>query len=331
MRNANVALQIDLHRHLDGNIRVSSILELAQLHQIKLPATSEKSLSNIVHIKDKTSDLMAFLQKLDYGVSVLADLDACKRIAFENVQDAIEEGLHHVELRFSPYYMARAFNLPLEGVVEAVVDGVKVANKQYNYNAKLIGILSRTFGTQACMQELNSLLAFKEGIVAVDLAGNEHAFPASLFVEHFEKVKAAGLKITVHAGEAAEENSIWDAIHLLHADRIGHGIAAYKSPRLMAYLAEHNIGLENCLLSNYQTGTWTNIASHPIKQFLDAGISVSLNTDDPGVSNNTLESEYELAKHVVGLSDVELNTLRQNSLQQAFLSRKEKDAVLASL
>lgn len=330
MQGSNIPLQIDLHRHLDGNIRVSSILELAQLHHIVLPANTEDTLNKIVYIQDKTSDLLSFLQKLDLGVSVLADLDACKRIAFENVQDACSEGLHHVELRFSPYYMSRAFNLPLQGVVEAVVDGVKTANREYAYSAKLIGILSRTYGVNACMQELDSLLAVPDGIVAVDLAGDEGAFPAAWFVDHFAKVKLAGLHVTVHAGEAADEHSIWDAIKLLHADRIGHGIAAHKDPQLMEYLAKHNIGLENCLLSNYQTGTWTDIASHPVKQFLAAGIPACLNTDDPGVSNNTLESEYELAKNVLGLSEQELNTLRFNSLQQAFLSQKEKDAILAS-
>lgn len=115
---------IDLHRHLDGNVRINSIIALARKHQLELPSYEPASLSKLIHIQDKTSDLLAFLKKLDTGVSVLGSVDDCRQIAFENVQDAISEGLHHVELRFSPSYMAQAFQLPLQGVVEAVVDGV---------------------------------------------------------------------------------------------------------------------------------------------------------------------------------------------------------------
>ena len=325
------APMIDLHRHLDGNIRVSSIIELAHLHNVKLPSTDLSNLSDIVHIKDKTTDLLAFLQKLDMGVSVLGNLQACKQIAYENVEDAVKEGLHHVELRFSPYYMSQAFNLPLQGVVEAVIEGVQTANKYFNFNATVIGILSRTFGLDQCMQELNALLACSKDLVAIDLAGDENGFPAKLFTKHFDKVKDSGLKVTIHAGEAAGPSSIWDAINLLHADRIGHGVSAYQDNKLMDFMAQNNIGIESCLLSNYQTGTWTDIAKHPVHRFLDNGIAVCLNTDDPGVSNNTLSSEYDLAKNVLALDAASISQLKNNALLQAFLPINKKDAIKASL
>ena len=325
------APMVDIHRHLDGNIRLSTIIDLAQANGVELPSYQVSGLAEHVYISDKTSDLLAFLQKLDMGVSVLSTLDACKRIAFENVEDAVNEGLHHVELRFSPYYMAMAFKLPLAEVVAAVVAGVEEANQTFNYHATLIGILSRTFGTDACMHELEALLQHKDKLKAVDLAGDELGFPAKLFVPHFNKVKDAGLNITIHAGEAAGPESIWDAIRLLHADRIGHAVAAHADLALMDYMATHQIGIESCLLSNYQTGTWLNMATHPVTIFLKHHIPVSINTDDPGVSNNTLKSEYQLAKNVVGLSMPQILTLQNNALQQAFLSAKEKDAILASL
>lgn len=191
-------LLIDLHRHLDGNIRVQTIIELAEQYQVTLPSNDLQTLQQHVFIQDKTSDLLSFLSKLDMGVSVLGDLDACKRIAFENVEDAISEGLAHVELRFSPNYMAQAFDLPLEAVVEAVVAGVAEANQQYQYNAKLIGILSRSYGVDSCMQELQALLQHSDDLVAIDLAGDEFGFPAQLFVKHFNKVRDAGLGVTIH-------------------------------------------------------------------------------------------------------------------------------------
>lgn len=330
MVNARPPL-IDLHRHLDGNIRVTSILSLAHKNGIQLPCSDEESLAKHIFIDDKTSDLLAFLQKLDVGVSVLAHLDDCERVAYENVLDAYTEGLDHVELRFSPYYMARTHDLPLCGVVDAVVAGVTRANKELQYSASLIGILSRTFGVKACFNELKAILSAKSGIVALDLAGDEYNFPAHLFQEHFRLAREAGLKITVHAGEAGGAQSIWDAINLLGANRIGHGVAAITDNKLMQHMAQHNIGIETCILSNYQTGTWEDIPSHPVRTFLSRGIEVCLNTDDPGISNNTLASEYALAKTLLKLNDKEIVQLKMNALSQSFLTVAQKNALELTL
>jgi adenosine deaminase len=323
---------IDLHRHLDGNIRLDTILDLAQQHSLHIPAYDKENLAKYVYIEDKTTDLLAFLQKLDIGISVIASLDDCKRIAYENVVDAVFEGLDHIELRFSPYYMAQAHGLPIDGVVEAVVAGVNSANKEHNYNAKLIGILSRTYGVNACHLELQALLGTSSPtLVGLDLAGDERNYPANLFVKHFSKARDAGLQITVHAGEADGPNSIWDAINLLGANRIGHGVAAIEDSKLVEYMAKHNIGMETCILSNYQTGTWTNISTHPVRQFLEQGVPVCLNTDDPGVSNNSLQSEYALAQHKIKLSTKQIQTMKINSLNQTFLTQAEKNAIKESL
>ena len=321
-------LLIDLHRHLDGNIRVQTIIDLAEQYQLALPSYDLKALQKIVFVQDKTSDLLSFLKKLDVGVSVLGHVDACKRIAYENVEDAITEGLAHVELRFSPYYMAQAFDLPLEAVVEAVVAGVAEANHQYQYNAKLIGILSRSYGVDSCMQELQALLPYSKDLVAIDLAGDELGFPAHLFVEHFNKVRNAGLGVTIHSGEADVPKSMWDAIHLLGATRIGHGVNAYQDPKLMQHIADNKIGIESCLLSNYQTGTWTDIQTHPIRTFLDYGIEAFLNTDDPGISNNTLTSEYHLAQSQLDLNHQQIKLMQHNALKQTFLMKSDKDKLI---
>lgn len=322
---------IDLHRHLDGNIRLKTILFLADKHGIVLPSSNETELKSHVYIQDKTSDLLAFLKKIDLGVSVLATLEDCERVAYENVEDALCEGLDHVELRFSPYYMSKAYNLPLEGVVEAVVAGVKRANQDLDFNAKLIGILSRTFGVEKCQQELLAILSAKSNIVALDLAGDEAKFPAKLFSQHFKSARDNGLQITVHAGEAAGPNSVWDAINLLGASRIGHGVAAIEDKSLLDYMAKHKIGIETCILSNYQTGTWTDVKNHPVKTFLRNDIEVCLNTDDPGVSNNTLQSEYDLGASILNLQEKDIARLKTNSLSQAFLSPAEKNAIKLKL
>lgn len=307
---------------------MSSIISLARKHGIDLPSYEPNSLARLVHIQDKTPNLLAFLDKLNMGVSVLGDAEACEQIAFENVEDAKNEGLHYVELRFSPLYMAQAFGLPLHAVVEAVISGVKRANRVFSYKANLIGILSRTYGVDACKRELEALLSFSSDLVAIDLAGDEKGFPSRLFTEHFKMVRDAGLKVTIHAGEADGPDSIWDAIKLLGANRIGHGVCAYQDSALMDYMLHHQIGIESCILSNYQTGTWTDIPKHPVQIFVEKGLLVSLNTDDPGVSDNTLASEYELARTQIKLPDDAIKTLKQNAVKQSFIDDDFKQRLL---
>ena len=319
---------VDLHRHLDGNINVSTICELAHKFAVKLPSYEPSTLARYCQINDRTSDLLSFLKKLDYGVSVLGDYEACKRVAFENVEDAYRQGLHYVELRFSPNYMAKAFSLDLDKVVEAVIEGVDKGRREFPIVVNLIGILSRSYGIKECSSELSAILNTYQQFVAVDLAGDELGFPADLFETHFEKVKAAGLKVTIHAGEADGPESIWNAIEKLGASRIGHGVAAIKDARLRSYMKSKNIGIEACLTSNYQTGTFTDIANHPIKVFLHEGLAVSLNTDDPAVSNIDIKSEYELAMSTIGFNEKEINQLKINGFNQAFMTSEQRSRVL---
>lgn len=317
----------DLHRHLDGNIRIETILDLGQKFGLKLPAYDLEALRPHVQIVEAEPSLVAFLSKLDWGVAVLGDLDACRRVAYENVQDAMNAQIDYAELRFSPYYMAMKHNLPIAGVVEAVVDGVEAGCKDFGVKANLIGIMSRTFGQDACQQELDGLLTQKNKLVAIDLAGDELGQPGDRFVSHFNQVRDAGLRVTVHAGEAAGAESMWQAINELGAVRIGHGVKAIEDLKLMEFLAKNNIGIESCLTSNIQTSTVTSFESHPIKTFLAHGVKVCLNTDDPAVEGIELPHEYEVAAPKVGLTQEQLRQIQINGLDLAFLSDTEKQAL----
>ncbi|MFM5688039.1 adenosine deaminase family protein, partial [Aeromonas caviae] len=170
-------------------------------------------------------------------------------------EDLLRAGIDYAELRFSPAYMAMAHKLHPQGVVEAIIDGVAAGSRDFGIKTNLIGIMSRTFGTEQCNQELAACLAHRDKLVAIDLAGDELGFPGTLFTDHFRKVRDAGMRVTVHAGEAAGPESMWQAIRELGAERIGHGVKAIQDPALMAYLAEHRIGIESCLTSNVQTTT----------------------------------------------------------------------------
>ena len=326
----NTVPLVDLHRHLDGNVRVETIWDLGHQHGITLPANSIETLAPFVQIQGKENDLVGFLSKLDWMVKVLADLDAVKRVAYENVADAAQTGLDYAELRFSPYYMAMTHKLPIEGVVEAVADGVQAGLKDHNVKINLIGIMSRSFGVEACHQELNALLAHKDKLVGMDLAGDELGFPGELFNDHFIKVRDAVLGITVHAGEADGAKSMWQAIHELGATRIGHGVNAVRDNELMAYLVEHRIGIESCPTSNLHTSTVESYQEHPIKHFLDKDVLINLNTDDPGVSNINIGHEYEVAHSEIGLTKQQLKQLQINGVEMAFLSDSERKTLYQS-
>lgn len=324
MIDANLPL-IDLHRHLDGNVRLTTIIDLARQHNVDIPGYSIETLKPHVQVCGVEPNLIAWLNKLHWMIAVLADYEACKRIARENVEDAANEGIDYVELRFSPYFMAGPHKLDPRRVTEAVIEGIEEARCSGKIKVNLIGILSRTFGPKACEQELEALLEFKDALVAIDLAGDELAWPAKEFKKHFTLVRNAGLAVTVHAGEAGNVQSVWDAIRVLGANRIGHGIRATDDPRLMEYLLENRIGLEMNITSNVQTNSVPSFKEHPIREFLNQGLLATINTDDPVISGIDLPHEYETAAPAAGLNAQQIRQAQLNALAISFLSVQEKD------
>jgi adenosine deaminase len=326
---------IDLHRHLDGNVRLETILDLGRQHNLPLPAWDIEGLRPHVQAQGSHAaegslpGVMAFIAKFRWMTEIMVDYEACRRIAYENVQDALSEGLDYVELRFSPWFMAEAHHLDPSGVVEAVVDGVTTAKRDLNMRAKLIGILSRTYGPGVAWTELEALLRSRDHLVALDLAGDEANWPGDLFVEHFRRARAVGWQVTVHAGESAGPASIWQAVRDLGATRIGHAVSAIQDPVLMDYLVEQGIAIEASLTSNVQTSTVPDYASHPARRFVDRGMLVTLNTDDPGISHIDLRHEYEVAAPAAGLTPTQIRQVQHNALAAAFLGDDEKQALLA--
>jgi adenosine deaminase len=319
---------IDLHHHLDGSVRLETILELGLKHNLPLPAKTLGGLRPFVQVSDPQPGVMVFIDKFKWMVGVLVDYDACRRVAYENVEDAAREGIDYIELRYSPWFMAEANGLNPQGVVEAVTDGVRAGERQFGIRANQIGILSRHYGPEIAYKELDALLSCRDEITALDLAGDEGNFPGEWFVDHFKKAREAGWHITVHAGEIAGPASIWQAIRGLGAERIGHAVHAVENPELMAYLLDHRIGVECCLTSNVQTSTVKDYPSHPLRQFLEAGLLATLNTDDPGISAIDLHYEYEVAAPAAGLSTEHIKQAQKNALEIAFLNSNDKNSLL---
>ena len=318
---------IDLHRHLDGNVRLETILDLGRQHNLSLPVWDLEGLRPHVQVTEPQPGVMAFISKFKWMTGVLVDYDACHRVGRENVEDAQREGIDYIELRFSPWFMAKSHGLDPAGLVEAVADGVEAGARDLGVKANLIGILSRTYGPDVAWKELEALLRHRDRLVAVDLAGDEANWPGDLFVEHIRRAREAGLRVTVHAGESAGPTSVWQAVRDLKAARIGHGVRAVEDPALLDYLAEHQIGIESSLTSNVQTSTVPDYASHPLRVFLERGLLASINTDDPGISGIDLRYEYEVAAPAAGLTSAQTHQAQRNALAIAFLSPDERVAL----
>lgn len=315
---------IDLHRHLDGSVRLETILDLGRRHQIPLPGDTLDALRPHVVVTTPQPGLIEFLAKFKWMTAVLADYDACRRIARENVEDAHREGIRYIELRFSPAFMADAHNLDPSRVTAAVIEGVREGEAATGVKAHLIGILTRTYGPVRARRELRALLDHKDEITALDLAGDEGNWPAELFIEHFKEGRDAGWQVTVHAGEAAGAQSIVTAIDQLGATRIGHAVRAVEDEGVMDLIRERRIGIEANLTSNVQTSTVPDYASHPLKQFLEAGLLATINTDDPGISGIDLAYELDVAAPAAGLDESQIVRSLENAWEIAFLQPDER-------
>ncbi len=320
---------IDLHRHLDGSLRLETILDLGRRHNLSLPAWDVESLRPYIQVTEPQPGLMAFFEKFQWMRGVLVDYDACWRIAYENVEDLRNEGIDYAELRFSPWFMAEPFQLDAAGVVEAVADGVESACRDLGFHANLIGILSRHYGIDTAWKELGALLSQREHLIALDLAGDEANFPGTWFVEHIRQARDAGWQITVHAGEDGGPGAIWQAIRELGAARIGHAVQAVQDPALLDFMRDQRIGIETNLTSNVQTSIVSDYADHPLRQFLQLGLLATINTDDPGISGITLAHEYQVAAPAAGLTPDEIHQAQRNALEIAFLEPAEKAALAA--
>ena len=320
---------IDLHRHLDGSVRLETILDLGRLHKMPLPGDTLDALRPHVVVTTPQPGLIEFLAKFKWMTAVLADYDACRRIARENVEDAHREGIRYIELRFSPAFMADAHNLDPSRVTAAVIEGVREGEAATGVKANLIGILTRTYGPVRARRELRALLDHKDEITALDLAGDEGNWPAELFIEHFKEGRDVGWQVTVHAGEAAGAQSIVTAIDQLGAIRIGHAVRAVEDEGVIDLLRERHIGIEANLTSNVQTSTVPDYASHPLRKFLEAGLLATINTDDPGISGIDLAYELDVAAPAAGLDESQIVRSLENAWEIAFLRPEERASLLA--
>jgi len=315
----------DLHCHLDGSLRPSTILDLAKQQGIKLPATTEKDLLKELHAGELCDDLVDYLKAFDITCRVLQTTQALERAAFELAEDAAQENVKYLEVRYAPILHTMK-GLRLDQIVQAVLDGLHRAERKYNIRTGLIvcGIRNMTPATSLRVAEV--AVAFKNrGVCGFDLAGAEHDHPAKHHLEAFQLIRNNNINVTIHAGEAYGPESIHQAIHTCGAHRIGHGTRLRESGDLLNFVCDHRVPLEICLKSNLQTRATESMAAHPFKLYLDLGIRVTLNTDNRLITDTTVADEYWLAVQQFELDVDELRWLMVNGLKSAFLPFREKN------
>lgn len=316
----------DLHRHLEGSMRLSTVIEICHEHQLPLPAWDLPGLQKAVWIDKPVEDIVTIFPKFDLLRQVFVSEDAIRRVTMECLEDAAREGLDYVEIRFSPYFMAELHKLSPRSVTAAVCEAWEESRHSLPVGSRLIVILSRTYGPDICAVELDCAVAYRErGVAGVDLAGDEKRWPARLFEELFQKAREVGLKVTAHAGEFAGAESIRETIMKLKPQRLGHAVRAVDDPALMDEIARLGIAVECCPTSNYLTATIPDLQDHPLPIFLQHGIIATLNTDDPSLMGGLqIEDEYRIAAEEMGLGRVELDRVQMNGLEAAFLDDAKK-------
>jgi adenosine deaminase len=313
--------QTELHRHLDVSVRTSTLLALAQERGLEGESTSLESFKDKLILKEPMSDLTSVLATFQLFQQVLDRPDVLERVAYEVVEDCQREGLSGVELRFSPSFVCELSKLAWQDAIDGFHAGVERALRDFpKMKAGLILIASRDYGPDAALKTMDLFLKNRDRLIGVDLAGPEDEFPCRLFEKAFRRARDEGARITIHAGESTGPENIWEAIELLGAERIGHGIACVKDPELMRTLAEREICLEMCPTSNWLTRAAPDLSKHPLPQVLRAGIPVSINTDDPAVFGCTMPGEIEICRKRMGLNQDEIAQTFACSQKHSFLA-----------
>ena len=321
----------DLHCHLDGSLRVETILDLAREQSIPLPADDYDGIREAVHAGKDCEDLVDYLKAFDITCKVLQTEDALRRVSFELAEDAAAENVRYLEVRYAPI-LHTARGLRLDQIVEAVLNGLRDAEQRYDIKTGLIICGIRNMTPETSMRIAELAVAFKNrGVVGFDLAGAEYNNPAKLHREAFYLIRNNNINVTIHAGEAYGPESIHQSIHHCGAHRIGHGTRLRESGDLLNFVNDHRIPLEICLKSNLQTRAVESMASHPFKFYLDLGLRVTLNTDNRLITDTTVSDEYLLAQRQWGLGVDELRWITVNGFKSSFLPFREKKHLLRKI
>src|SRR5450432_400826 len=318
----------DLHVHLDGSLRLETILELAKAERVDLPANDLVGLRAAIGCGKNFGSLVEYLRGFEITLRVLQTEAALERVALELAEDAHRENVRYMEVRYAPMLHTQR-GLKLTKVVEAVLDGLRRARETYGIKANVILCGIRNISAESSYQMAELAVAYKgRGVVGFDLAGAEADFPAKHHRAAFQLVRDNNINCTIHAGEAYGPESIAQATHVCGAHRIGHGCRLREDGDLLHYVNDHRVPLECCPSSNVQTGAVKDLASHPIKLYFDLGLRVTVNTDNRLITDTSVSKELYLVHTKMGVPFADIKCMILAGFKSSFQPFHEKQAAL---
>jgi len=318
----------DLHVHLDGSVRIDSLIALAKKQNIDLPASEPKKLKSILVPGPKCRNLEDYLMPFEIILAILQEEEALARVAYELAEDSAKENVWYLEVRYSPVLHTRR-GMKLTTIIDAVLTGLREAERKYNIKTGVIICGMRNISPATSIILADLAVAYKNrGVVGFDLAGIEENYPAKHHREAFYRILNNNINCTAHAGEAYGPDSIHQALHYCGAHRIGHGTRLKEDGDLLNYVNDHRIPLEICITSNVQTRAVQSLEQHPLKFYYDFGLRVTINTDNRLISDTTVTRELMLAAKYAQLNMADLKTIIVAGFKSAFLPMREKAIML---
>lgn len=321
--------KIDLHRHLEGSLRLHTLVQVAREEQLDLPTEEDLLRPQVQMDGEQPNTLPNFLSKFLTLRQIYRSPEIIRRVVSEAVQDAAADGVRYLELRFTPAALSEARDFPLSEVMDWVVEFARAAAERHQLRVGLIASVNRHEPVELAEQVAE--LAAERSIEGLDLAGNEVEFPAEPFAAVFHEAQQAGLGITVHAGEWSGAESVGYALEVMGATRVGHGVRVMEDQQIVRLARERGAAFEVCLTSNLHSGVIGQMGEHPLPDMIEAGLKVTLNTDDPGISNVRLSDEYFTAVAELGLSQDTLGGMILTAAQTAFLPARDRRALEGEL
>lgn len=310
--------KVELHVHLDGSVRVSTVSELLNI-------SIEEAKSKMI-VSSSNPDLSTYLTKFDLPLSVMQSKENLTRIAYELATDLKSESVIYAEVRFAPIFHTRE-GLTYDEIITSILDGFK---KCSGIKINLLLCMMRGQSYEDNLEIVSKAFEYLgKGVCGLDLAGDEFNYKTSNYESLFRKAKEKGIPFTIHAGEADGPSSVRDAIRF-GASRIGHGVRSIEDEYTLNLIKNNNILLEICPTSNVQTKVVERIEDHPVKKILDYGIKLCINTDNRTVSNITLSDEYSNALKL-GLTESDLKKCNINAIKSSFISDIEKEELIKEL
>jgi adenosine deaminase len=311
--------KVDLHRHLAGSVSPETLYEIASREDIELPFATAEELHNAISVGETCRSLSDYLQVFKTITRCLQSGSALRRSAYEAVQRAAAHNTVYMEVRFAPL-KHRERGLRMDEIIRAVFGGLAAGERDFGLRTGLLLICMRHHSAAENREVIEYAARHADaGVVGVDVAGDEGAYPLEPLRDVLREARGAGVHLTVHAGEAAGAASIRQAVDC-GAERIGHGISLGEDEGLLKEVVQRGICLEMCPTSNLQTGAVESFRGHPLPDYLHRGVNVTVNTDNPVPSGTGITREYSLAHEEMGLSLEELQALTTAGLAAAFSS-----------